>query len=256
MACMAFSVGGGARVAVGVAAARKAKATTTRRTAARAAVAETSAPVDVVDFEGTPTGQATVTLKTAGEKSEYVVHRKLVAELANRRQGSANTKTRSEVRGGGRKPFAQKGTGRARAGSIRTPLKPGGGVIHGPKPRDFSKKMNKKERRLAISSALLNAAGAMTVVSDFESNFSAPNTKMMAAALSRWGLDTDSEHVLLITNAIDDNVVLSGRNISRLCMSVASNLNVYDILRADKIVATESALATIMSTYGPNSSDE
>ena len=107
--------------------------------------------VEVVDFAGTPTGQETLALNAArAETAKYVVHRAVVRERANKRQGSANTKTRSEVRGGGKKPLQQKGSGRARQGSRRTPLRAGGGVTFGPKPKDWSKDINKKEKRLAI----------------------------------------------------------------------------------------------------------
>lgn len=155
------------------------------------------------------------------------------------------------MRGGGKKPFAQKGTGRARQGSSRTPLKPGGGVAFGPKPRDFSLGMNKKEKRLAIAAALQNAACDTTVVEDFDGELAdGPATKELAAALKRWGVDWEREHALLITDDASDNAMLSARNISRVVQRPANQLNVYDVLRAHKIVVTKSALGKIEAQYG------
>ena len=132
----------------------------------------------IQDWQGQEVGQASVDLKVAKpENASHIVHRALVRQMHNARQGTVSSKTRSEVRGGGRKPWRQKGTGRARAGSSRSPLWKGGGVIFGPKPRDFSVKMNRKERRLALRTAFQSRCEDMVVVQDFaESAASSPNT--------------------------------------------------------------------------------
>ena len=136
----------------------------------------------VKDWQGTEAGTATVGLKVASEENAaHIVHRALVRQINNGRQGNASSKTRAEVRGGGRKPWRQKGTGRARAGSIRSPLWRGGGVIFGPKPRDYTTKMNRKERRLALRTAFQGCADSMVVVSDFASELAQPKTKEFIA---------------------------------------------------------------------------
>jgi len=172
-----------------------------------------------------------------------------VRQMNNARQGTASTKTRSEVRGGGRKPWRQKGTGRARAGSIRSPLWRGGGVIFGPKPRDYSIKMNRKERRLALRTALQSRAEDLIVVQDFASELPRPKTKELAQALARWGVG-ENETALLIVSERDEMVYLSARNISSIKLISAANLNIFDLLAADKIVATVSALEKVQEVYG------
>lgn len=168
--------------------------------------------------------------------------------MNNGRQGTASAKTRAEVSGGGRKPYRQKGTGRARAGSTRSPLWRGGGVIFGPKPRDYSTKMNRKERRLALRTALQSRVEDLIVVEDFASQLSRPKTKELVAAMTRWGVGA-GEKALLIVGDRDDNVYLSARNVPTLKLIGASGLNVYDLLNADKIIATASALTKIQEVY-------
>jgi large subunit ribosomal protein L4 len=166
------------------------------------------------------------------------------------RRGTASTLTRAEVRGGGKKPFAQKGTGQARRGSKRSPLIVGGGVAFGPKPRDWSIKMNKKERRLAMATALQTAAPSITVVEDLTAaQFPERKTKAVAAALSRWGVGPE-EHALLITKEVVETVEVSARNLARLVHSPVSALSVYDILRADKLIVEASALEHLNSWFG------
>jgi large subunit ribosomal protein L4 len=171
-----------------------------------------------------------------------------VRQTTNARQGTVSTKTRSEVRGGGRKPWKQKGTGRARAGSIRSPLWRGGGVIFGPKPRDFNIKMNRKERRLALRTAFSSRAEDLVVVQDFSAQFAQPKTKELLSALTRWGVDPNSK-VLLILSDIADNVYYSARNLVNVKLIKAGGLNIYDILDADKIVTTSESLAQIQEVY-------
>lgn len=204
----------------------------------------------VKDWEGASVGQATLDLKVAKEETAaHVVHRALVRQLANARQGTVSTKTRSEVRGGGKKPWKQKGTGRARAGSIRSPLWRGGGVIFGPKPRDYSQKMNRKERRLALRTAFQSRSEDLVVVQDFTDKFSRPKTKEIVQAIARWGIDPEGR-ILMILPEREENVYLSVRNMPNVKLISATNLNIYDLLAADAIVATATALEKIQEVYG------
>ncbi|PZO21988.1 MAG: 50S ribosomal protein L4 [Leptolyngbya foveolarum] len=204
----------------------------------------------VKDWQGAEAGTATLDLKVAKEENaSHIVHRALVRQINNGRQGNASSKTRAEVRGGGRKPWRQKGTGRARAGSIRSPLWRGGGVIFGPKPRDYTTKMNRKERRLALRTAFQGCADSLIVVQDFASELSQPKTKEIIAALGRWGVDS-SEKILLVTAEKDETVTRSVRNIPNVKLIAATNLNIYDILNAEHLIVTASALDKIQEVYG------
>lgn len=204
----------------------------------------------VRDWSGNEVGSASLDLRVASEKSaNHIVHRALVRQMANARQGTVSTKTRAEVRGGGRKPWRQKGTGRARAGSNRSPLWRGGGVIFGPKPRDYSLKMNRKERRLALRTAIQSRIEDVIVVQDFADKFPRPKTKDLVGALQTWGIQAESK-VLLILGERQEMVYLSARNVAKLRLISASNLNVLDLLTADRIVITQSAIAKIQEVYG------
>ncbi|WP_448524847.1 50S ribosomal protein L4 [Parathermosynechococcus lividus] len=204
----------------------------------------------VKDWQGADSGEATLDLATAKpETASHIVHRALVRQLANARQGTVSTKTRAEVRGGGRKPWRQKGTGRARAGSIRSPLWRGGGVIFGPKPRDYSQKMNRKERRLALRTALMDRAADLIVVQEFTDQLPRPKTKELVAALQRWGVEADQK-VLLLVDDLAEMIILSARNVPTLKVLRANQLNVFDLLHADRIVATTGAIAKIQEVYG------
>ncbi|MFN6561672.1 MAG: 50S ribosomal protein L4 [Nostoc sp. ChiSLP01] len=203
----------------------------------------------VKNWQGEEVGQTSFELRVAKEQTaSHIVHRALVRQLNNARQGTASTKTRSEVRGGGRKPWRQKGTGRARAGSIRSPLWRGGGVIFGPKPRDFNLKMNRKERRLALRTAFIGRVDDLIFVEEFSEQLSRPKTKDLVAALARWGAAPENK-TLLILSEFPENVYLSARNIENLKIIAADQLNVYDLLHADKIVLTTSALEKIQEVY-------
>jgi large subunit ribosomal protein L4 len=205
----------------------------------------------IQDWQGKEAGQASLDLKTAKEENAaHILHRALIRQQANERQGTASTKTRAEVRGGGRKPWRQKGTGRARAGSIRSPLWRGGGVSFGPKPRDYTIKMNRKERRLALTTALTSRAADLVVVAEFSDQLPQPKTKELLAAMSRWGIADDAKRVLLIVGEKHETVYRSARNIAKVKLIMASNLNMFDILMADKIVATDSAIAKIQEVFG------
>ncbi len=204
----------------------------------------------VKDWTGKEVGEVDLELRVAKEATaKGLVHRALVRQLANARQGTASSKTRAEVRGGGRKPFRQKGTGRARAGSTRSPLTRGGGAIFGPKPRDYDTKMNRKERRLALRTAFTGRAADLIVVEDFAVNLVQPKTKELTQALERWGVVAGSK-VLIIIDQKEENIVLSARNIRNLQLLAADQLNIFDIVNAEKIVATRSAIAKIHEVYG------
>ncbi|MBD2258101.1 50S ribosomal protein L4 [Pseudanabaena sp. FACHB-2040] len=204
----------------------------------------------VKDWEGQETGTASLELKVASEENAaHIVHRALVRQLGNARQGNASTKTRAEVRGGGRKPWRQKGTGRARAGSNRSPLWRGGGVIFGPKPRDYSVSMNRKERRLALRTAFYSRSEDWVVVEDFGDKLPQPKTKDLLNAIARWGISVDAK-ILLIVSERNENVYLSARNVPNLRMISASNLNIHDLLTADRLLVTSSALQKIQEVYG------
>ncbi len=204
----------------------------------------------VRNWQGEEVGETTLELRVAKEENaSHIVHRALRRQMVNARQGNACTKTRSEVRGGGRKPWRQKGTGRARAGSIRSPLWRGGGVIFGPKPRDFEVKMNKKERRLALRTAFFSRTEDIIVVEEFAEQFPRPKSKELLSAIARWGIDANKK-VLLILPEPQLNVYLSGRNIELVNVILATSLNVYDVLAADKIIVTSTAIAKIQEIYG------
>ena len=201
------------------------------------------------NWQGEEAGSATLELTVAREENaSHIVHRALIRQTNNARQGTACAKTRAEVRGGGRKPWKQKGTGRARAGSIRSPLWRGGGVIFGPKPKDYNMKMNRKERRLALRTALMGRIDDIIVVQDFATNVAQPKTKEFVQAMTRWGVEAESK-VLIIVSEVEDNTLLSVRNIAKVKMISASGLNVFDLLNADQIVATAEAIAKIQEVY-------
>lgn len=179
------------------------------------------------------------------EVKTNLMHASVVQQLANKRQGTQSAKTRAEVRGGGRKPWRQKGTGRARIGSIRAPHWTGGGVIFAPKPRDYSFKLNKKEKRYALKSALSArvADGKFIVIDDLK--LEAVKTKEMVKVLDNLKVSK----ALIVINENDQNVVLSARNIPNVQTALTNTINVYDILRYETFVATKAAVATIEEVY-------
>tara|TARA_Y100001968_G_scaffold309886_1_gene330233 strand:- start:17550 stop:18188 length:639 start_codon:yes stop_codon:yes gene_type:complete len=204
----------------------------------------------VRDWQGKETGKASLDLKVAKETSAIdLMHRAVLRQQAHTRQGSASTLTRAEVRGGGRKPYKQKGTGRARQGSIRTPLRPGGGIVFGPKPRTYSLSMNRKERRLALRTAFMARIEDVIVVKDFGISLEAPKTKEIIQVLSRLGI-TSTSKVLIILSKPSDIIRCSIRNLERVKLIQADQLNVFDLLNANSLVVGEDALATIQEVYG------
>ena len=204
----------------------------------------------VRDWQGKEAGKASLDLKVAKETTANdLVHRAVVRQLANARQGTASTLTRAEVAGGGRKPYKQKGTGRARQGSIRTPLRPGGGVVFGPKPRSYTLGMNRKERRLALRTALMSRSADLVVVKGFAEGLTAPKTKEIIAGLARLGI-ADGAKVLVVLTSPSDVVRLSVRNLEKVKLIAADQLNVFDLLHASSLVVSEEALAKIQEVYG------
>ena len=202
------------------------------------------------DWQGKEAGKASLDLKVAKETTANdLMHRAVLRQQAHSRQGTASTLTRAEVRGGGRKPYKQKGTGRARQGSIRTPLRPGGGIVFGPKPRSYNLAMNRKERRLALRTALMARIEDMVVVKDFGTSLEAPKTREITDALGRLGIAADAK-VLIILSDVSEVVRRSVRNLEKVKLISADQLNVFDLLNANSLVVGETALATIQEVYG------
>jgi len=176
------------------------------------------------------------------EPNEHVLHDAVVMQQASLRQGTHKVKGRSEVRGGGRKPWRQKGTGRARQGSIRSPQWVGGGVVFGPTPRSYSYKLPKKVRRLAIKSALSSKVHANEIVVLDNLAFDAPKTKDMNAVLTALSADRKA---LVVTADFNDNVALSARNIPGVTFVTAEGVNVLDVLKHDKLIITKEAVEKV-----------
>lgn len=174
------------------------------------------------------------------EPNDVVLHDAIVLSMANSRQGTHSTKTRAEVSGGGRKPWRQKGTGNARQGSIRAVQWRKGGIAFGPKPRDYSKKQNRKERRLALKSALTYKARDNEIVVLESIKFETNKTKEMVNLLNK--LDLNYEKVLLIVTELDDNICLSSRNLGNVKVVLPEEVNTYDVINSDRMVMTEAAL--------------
>ena len=182
-----------------------------------------------------------------GEVNEHFVHEAVVMYLANQRQGTASTKERSDVRGGGRKPFRQKGTGRARAGTIRSPIWRGGGIVFGPHPRDYRMKMTKKVKRLALRSSLTSRAndGDIVVIKGFE--FNEPKTKAFVGILKN--MNAGFRKTLLVLDAADVNTIKSARNVPGIRVTLADMVSTYDVVWADKIVMTSDAVKKMEEVF-------
>ena len=179
------------------------------------------------------------------EINETLVHKAVVTYLANNRQGTQSALTRAEVSGGGKKPWRQKGTGHARQGSTRSPQWTGGGVVFAPKPRDYSKKMNKRERQIALFSALTSKVQDAKMIVVDELNLDAPKTVAFAKILG----NLNATSALVVTKDKNDNVVLSARNIPEVATTISSTINVYDILKYDSLVITKDAARAIEEVY-------
>lgn len=204
------------------------------------------ANVSVYNIEGKVVGSVELNDGIFGvEMNEHLVHLSVLQQLANKRQGTQSAKTRSEVRGGGKKPWKQKGTGHARQGSTRAPQWKGGGVVFAPKPRDYSFKLNRKEKRLALKSALTSRVVAEKIYVLDELNFDSIKTKKMVSVLDNLKVNK----ALVVIGDKNDNVILSARNIPSVRTALPNTLNVYDILKYDTLVVTKDALTKIEEVY-------
>ena len=202
--------------------------------------------VSVYNMEGKQVGDIELNDAVFGVKvNEHLVHMAVLSQLANNRQGTQSAKTRSEVSGGGRKPWKQKGTGHARQGSTRAPQWTGGGVVFAPKPRDYSFKMNKKEKNLALKSALTSKVADDKLIVLDSISFDEIKTKKMVAVLN----NLNADKALVVLNDNDKNVILSARNIPDVKTALTNTINVYDILKYDKLIVTKDAVAAIEEVY-------
>ena len=204
------------------------------------------ANVSVYNMEGKEVGTIELNDAVFGvEVNEHLVHMAVVAQLANKRQGTQKAKTRSEVSGGGRKPWRQKGTGHARQGSTRSPQWTGGGMVFAPTPRDYTITLNKKEKRAALKSALTSRVNENKFVVVDELKFDEIKTKNFKAVMNN--LKVSKALVVLADN--DQNTVLSARNIPEVKTSLVNTINVFEILKYNTVVATKAAVASIEEVY-------
>ena len=204
------------------------------------------AKVSVYNMEGKEVGTMDLNDSIfAVEINEHLVHMAVVQQLANNRQGTQKAKTRSDVSGGGRKPWRQKGTGHARQGSTRSPQWTGGGVVFAPTPRDYSFKLNKKEKRAALKSVLTSAVNENKFIVVDELKFDSIKTKDFAKVLTN--LNVEKALVVLDTN--DKNVVMSAKNIPTVKTALTNTINVYDILKYNTVVVTKAAVDQIQEVY-------
>jgi large subunit ribosomal protein L4 len=204
------------------------------------------ANLSVYNMEGKEVG--TIELSDAvfaADINEHLLHMAVVSQLANKRQGTQKAKTRSEVSGGGRKPWRQKGTGHARQGSTRAPQWKGGGVVFAPSPRDYSFKLNKKEKRAALLSALTSRVVENKLVVLDELKLDEVKTKKFVEVMNNLKLNK----ALVVLNDVDSNVVLSARNVPNVKTAQTNEINVYDILKYDTLVVTKEAAKTIEEVY-------
>ena len=204
------------------------------------------ANVTVYNMEGKEVGTIELNDAVFGvEINEHLVHMAVVNQLANNRQGTQKAKTRSEVSGGGRKPWRQKGTGHARQGSTRAPQWTGGGMVFAPVPRDYSFKMNKKEKRAALKSALTSRVQANKLIVLDQQTMDAPKTKAMQNVLNSLNVNK----ALVVTKENNANVVLSARNIPSVKTALVNTINVYDVMKYNTVVLTKDAVAAIEEVY-------
>ncbi len=204
------------------------------------------ANVSVYNMEGKEVGAMELSDAVFGvDVNEHLVHMAVVAQLANKRQGTQKAKNRSEVSGGGRKPWRQKGTGHARQGSTRAPQWTGGGVVFAPTPRDYTIRLNKKEKRLALKSALTSRVQENKLIVLDELKFDEIKTKKMQAVMDALKVSK----ALVILNENDENVVRSARNIKNVQTALTNTINVYDILKYNTVIVTKAAVATIEEVY-------
>nr|YP_009315789.1 Ribosomal protein L4 [Trichogloeopsis pedicellata]SCW24447.1 Ribosomal protein L4 [Trichogloeopsis pedicellata] len=190
-------------------------------------------------------------LNVSNTNSTFVVHRSLIKQNQDKRQGTASTKTRSEVRGGGKKPWKQKGTGKARAGSIRSPLWRGGGVIFGPKTKHYKLKINQKEKQLAIRNVIANKTQSAILIDEKELFFSEPKTRLLVEKLHSLGMKL-TEKILIIVKEKPRNLYLSTRNLGNVELIQANHLNIRSLLNANKFLLTNLSIPIINEVYNVN----
>lgn len=204
---------------------------------------------EIKDFKGQSINRhESLKLNVSEETGNFLIHRALVKQQDDSRQGTASTKTKSEVRGGGRKPWQQKGRGRARAGSIRSPLWRGGGVTFGPKPKDYSTKLNKKEWRLALQTLIYNKRNSFIVVNDFNFLDESNKTKDLVKNLKNF-IPNLSDNILLISSENENNILLASRNIENVELIQVNTLNIKSIIESKVIIISLNALKKIQETY-------
>ncbi len=199
--------------------------------------------LDVINLEGSKVKDLSLNKDLWGiEPNNAVLYDALMIASSSLRQGTHSTKTRAEVRGGGKKPWRQKGSGNARQGTIRAPQWAGGGIVFGPKPRDYSKKMNRKERRLALKSALAYKAQQKEMIIIEKFNVATPKTKDMIKQLEKIGA---TGKILIVVEELNDNLILGTRNLEKVNLLQVNDVNVYDIINCRKMIITEGAIKTI-----------
>lgn len=202
---------------------------------------------EVRDSKGTiiPNNSLSLSVKINDSAPKYLIHKAIVIQDRNKRQGNASCKTRSEVRGGGKKPWKQKGTGQARSGSSNSPLWRGGGVTFGPKPKSYQKKINLKEKQLALKTAFFNSMHKVVVVENLSNIVTQPKTKDLVNVLKKLLTSYSDKKALIITHEINENLTRSIRNLPNIELMYSDNVNLREILLAKRILITQNALTNI-----------
>lgn len=204
---------------------------------------------DVLDVDGQVlTNECKLGLNVLEKSGNYLIHKDISRHQIHRKQGTSSTRTRSEVRGGGRKPWRQKGTGRARAGSNRSPLWKGGGIIFGPKPKTTTLKLNQKERKLALQTLLYNKRDFISVLDNFENIIDTPKTRTFFNLCKKCGISLEQK-VLIIVSQKTIPLKLSTRNLKNVELILSSNLNTLSLLKAEQILLTPQAISEIKEIY-------
>ena len=188
------------------------------------------------------------TLNILEDSGNYLIHRDILRHQISQKQGTVSTKTRSEVRGGGKKPWQQKGTGRARAGSSRSPLWRGGGVIFGPKPKQITYKLNQKERQLALQTLLYNKRNSISIINDLETSITTPSTKAFSNVCKNCSVFLEHKTLIIVSNKTNE-LKLATRNLKNVELISASCLNTLSLLKAKSIILTPSAISDIKEIY-------
>ncbi len=204
---------------------------------------------DVLDTDGqTLNEEQKIELSVVEESGNYLLHKDISRHQNNKRQWTVSTKTRSEVRGGGRKPWRQKGTGRARAGSNRSPLWRGGGVIFGPKPKQISTKLNQKERKLALQTLLYNKRNSISIINNLENTVETPRTKTFTNLCKKCDILLDQKLLIIVSNKTEQ-LKLATRNLKNVELISATNLNTLSLVKAKSIILTPLAISDIKEIY-------